>query len=70
LFVLARNAASRVVRSLKRVDAPSAGTSQSFLTCCERVRETTTIYRQTETKRRIRALRAQLDEDQQTLCSR
>jgi len=67
LFVLARSAAARVVRSLRRMDVVSADTDQSFLNCCERVRTTTTIYRQTDTKRRVRALREQLDEDQQTL---
>lgn len=67
LFILARSAATRVLRDRKRVEMLRADTIQSFRDCCERVRTTTTIYQQTDLKQRVRALRERLDEDQQTL---
>jgi RNA polymerase sigma-70 factor (ECF subfamily) len=67
LFVLARSAASRLSRAGRRERAVVSEAEHDYLEQCDRVRTTTALYQQTETKRRMRALREQLDDDQQTL---
>jgi len=68
-YALARNAAARYLAAPQRRAGRALPLSNmgEISELIERVRSTTHAYRQTETKDRFRALREELDEDDQTL---
>ena len=68
IFVLARNACARMRRDQQLEQKRYVPQEHSAVeNVCARVRTETVSYLRTETKHRIRVLRGQLDEDQQTL---
>jgi RNA polymerase sigma-70 factor, ECF subfamily len=68
MFALARNSATRLGKAAHRKrEVPWSEGHEQLLGTIERIRTGTPLYQQTEAKSRMRALREQLDGDQQTL---
>ncbi|MEY4510036.1 MAG: hypothetical protein RLZZ450_2158 [Pseudomonadota bacterium] len=66
MFVLARNAATRVIRNKKREVELQTGRGD-YPEFRAQVRTTTALYMRTQIKDRMREIRQRLDEDEQTL---
>lgn len=68
MFSLARNAATRLGKAAYRKhEVPWSEGHEELLGTMERIRTATPLYQQTAAKSLMRALREQLDDDQQTL---
>lgn len=68
MFALARNCATRLGKAAYRKrEVPWSEGHELLLGTMERIRTGTPLHQQTEAKSRMRALREQLDDDQQTL---